>query len=1112
MIHYDITSLLSGLNGTGLKINVDTFNMTNKSFDGRIKLIALVLAYDDGDDDSISYFVNSNQLWSKSDVNVTFDTETLTDIGRTSLTNIVLSSGDGTYRMNDELIGDASEHSTGNDFYYQYNKWNDVTSLIKASQKNTLNVAYAGTSTYGSIKNVISVLTVNNLVADLSLTTEYTSVPCAYAGTNNTLTVTVKTNKAGQYAVKLFADGTMVSQSEANLTNGSNTVFITDPTVRAVDETTVSGAENNNVTYAVQLVYKDETLAANSTILPILYNGYLGKDLAYPAGGFDDAIEFIVNGDIVVDVKDASSYLGTSAMNRTDVWAVNLDENSTVVKSFVYIPYNWFNGKLGTEDVNMFNVTFNGANVTPIGIYRDQGNLGKYGTYGYGVLVYDVTDLVNKSGDNTLTLNKNQATPAVYPSVLVYMYDKTESNTTKQIYIVNGADLISNDYNKAGRIVKADSTIKTYSKFTNNATLYVFAAGAQAGEGNIVFNGETYENVWSGTDKTTDLYTVNVTGNVKDSNAVSFVGTGSTILALPQMIVLTKDSDGASVSLAPEYTSVPCVYAGTNNAITITIDVIKSGKYTVSLYDGLTKKVNSTEVDLITGTNKVVLIDPTIRPVNETTVNGAKNKNVTYLVTLLYENKTAALNYTSLPILYNGNLGKDLEYNAKYIENTTVYIVSGNVGISPKDDSTYMSAAATNRTDVWDLELPKGHSFDTAFVYIAYNWDKSGASGPVFNVTFNGKTITPKAHYRDQSNLGKYGNYGYGLFVYDVSDLIKEGNNTLVLNKESGLTAVYPSSLLFLTNAPTFDKFISVYIADGADLISNANNNAGRLVATHSKFTEVDASDVKGAKFAVFAASANAGDGNIVFNGVEDVNVWNGTSNSFDVYLKDVTDSVNQTNTVSFVGTGSTILALSQILVVNQKALLLATPKALSTTYDSGKSFTVTVTDVNEVPMAGVKLNIAVYTNAKATTYHATTNAKGVATLSGASRLAIGTHKVVITIGTSDYYMDTITSAIKVAKAKTIVKAPKVTAKVKKSKYFKVKVINKATKKAVKGIKVKVKVYTGKKYKTYTIKTKSKGIAYLNTKYFKVGTHKVIITSGNAKYTIAAKSSIVIKK
>ena len=104
------------------------------------------------------------------------------------------------------------------------------------------------------------------------------------------------------------------------------------------------------------------------------------------------------------------------------------------------------------------------------------------------------------------------------------------------------------------------------------------------------------------------------------------------------------------------------------------------------------------------------------------------------------------------------------------------------------------------------------------------------------------------------------------------------------------------------------------------------------------------------------------------------------------------------------------------------------------------------------------------------------------------------------------------TSSIKVAKAKTTVKAPKVTAKVKKSKYFKVTVKNKANNKAVKIIKVKIKEFTGKKSKIYTLKSNSKGIANLNTKSLKVGLHKVVISSGDAKYTISAKSTIVIKR
>ena len=163
MIHYDLTSMLDGLNGNNLKINVDTFEMEGMQFDGRIKLIALILAYDDGDDDSIGYWINDDQLWSKTNVTVTFGTEDVTHINGATLSNVVLSSGDGTYMVNDEYLGDADVHESGN--YYQYNEW-DVTKIIDANQNTDLNVIYAGTSAYGSIKNVLSVLTIDNSVFD----------------------------------------------------------------------------------------------------------------------------------------------------------------------------------------------------------------------------------------------------------------------------------------------------------------------------------------------------------------------------------------------------------------------------------------------------------------------------------------------------------------------------------------------------------------------------------------------------------------------------------------------------------------------------------------------------------------------------------------------------------------------------------------------------------------------------------------------------------------------------------------------------------------------------------------------------------------------------------
>ena len=107
MIHYDVTSLLNGLNGTNLKIKVDTFKMENKTFDGRIKLMGLVLAYDDGDNDIVNYWVNDNQIWTNSNTTLIFDTSALTEVLDMSLTNIALSSQDATYLLNGEFLTDA---------------------------------------------------------------------------------------------------------------------------------------------------------------------------------------------------------------------------------------------------------------------------------------------------------------------------------------------------------------------------------------------------------------------------------------------------------------------------------------------------------------------------------------------------------------------------------------------------------------------------------------------------------------------------------------------------------------------------------------------------------------------------------------------------------------------------------------------------------------------------------------------------------------------------------------------------------------------------------------------------------------------------------------------
>ena len=199
----------------------------------------------------------------------------------------------------------------------------------------------------------------------------------------------------------------------------------------------------------------------------------------------------------------------------------------------------------------------------------------------------------------------------------------------------------------------------------------------------------------------------------------------------------------------------------------------------------------------------------------------------------------------------------------------------------------------------------------------------------------------------------------------------------------------------------------------------------------------------------------------------------------------------------------------SKIIELNVSPIPISiTAPAITTTYGNRGNLKIKLNS-NETnsTLDGFKLTVKVFTGKKYKKYTVITKSNGTATLKTRKNLAVGKHKVTITTGDSFTKKTTIT----VNKIKTTVKAPKVTNKFKKSKYFKVAVKDKATKKAVSNVKVKLKVFTGKKYITKTIKTNSKGIAKLNTKFLKIGSHKVVISSANGNYKISAKSKITIR-
>ena len=181
------------------------------------------------------------------------------------------------------------------------------------------------------------------------------------------------------------------------------------------------------------------------------------------------------------------------------------------------------------------------------------------------------------------------------------------------------------------------------------------------------------------------------------------------------------------------------------------------------------------------------------------------------------------------------------------------------------------------------------------------------------------------------------------------------------------------------------------------------------------------------------------------------------------------------------------------------------------TYYQSGKTLTIKLVNTKDNSLvSNCMVKVILKSDKKTYVRYLTTDSNGKASFD-ISRYNVGRYNLLVSVVDSNLVsVEEIDEAL-IYEASPIVKAPKVKFKYKKSKYFKVTIKNKKTKKAIKGLKIKLKVYTGKKYKVYKIKTNKKGVAKFNTKKLKRGKHKVIITSLNKNYAINKNSLIRIK-
>ncbi|MCQ2970157.1 hypothetical protein SAMN05216439_0774 [Methanobrevibacter gottschalkii] len=202
---------------------------------------------------------------------------------------------------------------------------------------------------------------------------------------------------------------------------------------------------------------------------------------------------------------------------------------------------------------------------------------------------------------------------------------------------------------------------------------------------------------------------------------------------------------------------------------------------------------------------------------------------------------------------------------------------------------------------------------------------------------------------------------------------------------------------------------------------------------------------------------------------------------------------------------------VTKYIKVKKATAKISAPK-VTAYYKQGKYFTIKLinTKKSNAPIYAAKVDIRVYiSNYKYYKFNGKTGVDGKLKLS--IDLKPKTYKVEVRGADSkNYAASKVVSKIVVVKAPTKLYPAKLTAKKGTNKYFKVTVKNTKTKKVIPGVKVKIKVYTGKKFKTYTVKTNSKGIAQFNVKSLSVGKHKAIVSSAN-KYCIAKSAKNYIK-
>ncbi|HNQ34379.1 MAG TPA: DUF3344 domain-containing protein, partial [Methanoculleus sp.] len=343
------------------------------NFDGRIKELVLVVAYNDGDGDQVHYWVNEGHDWQANGADGVTSTFATGGLGAgwtdATLRNVMLSSKDALYTFNGAPCTGADSSIT-----FRTNTW-DVRNNLTAGSESRLTYVPNG----GSYKTTLATLAVRYpasvALPDLTISTLAPNSGEVFSASHNTYTATVTnigTADAGAFAVGFNASGAAGTAPVAGLAAGATaTVTWTDETIRnAGDVVTITATADaaNSVAEA------DEENNHKTLVKTVVHNGYRGKRWT---GGEDIATvkTYTVRGDLVYSSGN-STYLSASTYPNWAGYAVSwtagdlvVPANATVAAARLYVPYTWDKGPVFPSNVTL---AFNGKTVDRAAFYVDE--------------------------------------------------------------------------------------------------------------------------------------------------------------------------------------------------------------------------------------------------------------------------------------------------------------------------------------------------------------------------------------------------------------------------------------------------------------------------------------------------------------------------------------------------------------------------------------------------------------------------------------------------------------------------------------------------------------------------------------------------------------------